>query len=150
MFNDTVSRRHLLAASAAALAGTAVVAAPMPITHAAVPSPDAELVAMVDEWIKGQKRLAELDENEQIDSWDDPEPKQLLNRMSHLEQRIARTKAQTLEGIVSKARMTATDPVGHGGLTGDLEDVLVHPETTAQFMGISVILDLLHLDGGQA
>jgi hypothetical protein len=150
MFNDTVPRRHLLAASAAALAGTAAVAAPMALAQATVPCPDADLQAMVNEWIKGQKRLAELDENELIGSWDDPEPKQILDRLKDLERRIARTKAQTLEGVLSKARMAQADPIGHHGLEGDMEDVLTHPETTAQFIGLSVILDLLRMNTGQA
>jgi hypothetical protein len=75
MFNDTVSRRHLLAASAAALASTAAVTAPAALAHAATPSPDAELLATIEEWSVVHSRLAHL-----YDGQDDAEGRYLAAR----------------------------------------------------------------------
>jgi hypothetical protein len=147
MLNETASRRHLLAASAAAPVSTAAVAAPMCTAQASVSSPDAELVAMASEWIKARKRLTELYEEWEIVPRNDPEINKFQAQLSDLEQRVARTKAHTIEGILSKARMAETNPIGLGGLQGDLEDVLTHPESTAQFIGLSLTLDILHMYG---
>jgi len=60
MLNGPVSHRHLPAASAAALASTAAVTTPSVLAQAATPSPDAEPLAMAQEWIQGHERLSDL------------------------------------------------------------------------------------------
>ena len=148
MLNETLSRRHILASSAAASA-TAAASVPVSMAQAAVPNPDTELVTMASEWIKGRKRLTTLYAEWEAVSTNDPEINELQARLSDLEQRIARTKAKTLDGILSKARMAEITPVGIAGLEGDLEDILTLAESTAHFIGLSLILDILHMHEGK-
>ena len=68
-------------------------------------------------------------------------------RMDVLEKQIARTRATTLEGVLVKARMAARDPITGEGVEGDLEQALRNPQSTSQFIGMSVILDILHING---
>ncbi len=154
-----LSRRALLAISAAALAGTAS-AAPLTQTETAPslptllnPGSDAELIAMVRDWMETWTRFTRLcQEDERNENETNPDISAAMKRLHELEERIARTRATTREGLLAKAQMPVLDSMALNGtgIEGEFEDALAGRESTGHFMGLSLILDILEMNGGQA
>ncbi len=99
-----LSRRSLLAISAAALAGTAS-AAPLtqagtapPLSTLLNPSSDADLIAMVRDWMETWTRFTRLCREDE----DAPGIPAVMQRLHELEERIARTRATTREGLLAR------------------------------------------------
>jgi hypothetical protein len=46
--------------------------------------------------------------------------------------------------------MAERDPITGEGVEGDLEKALKNPRSTGEFIGLSMILDVLNLHGGNA
>ena len=124
-------------------------------------------IALTAQERRGSKPQSQKPKHEPTRSWDqyqahqkitrersgceaaDRAVKDLLSHLHDLEERIARTRAQTIEGVIWKARMAEADPCNDNGLEDDLEDVLEARESTATFIGHSIILDILRLHGDQ-
>ena len=70
--------------------------------------------------------------------------------MDEIRQSIARTKASTQEGMLAKARLAALDPISRAGIEADCEAFLRSPISTPLLMGMSLVLDILRMDRGQA
>jgi hypothetical protein len=66
-----------------------------------------------------------------------------------LEGRIVRTRAKTPKGMLVKARMAAVD-LATVSTVDDLEHALEERLETAHIIGLSLILDVLNLHGGDA
>ncbi len=147
-----LSRRALLAISAAALAGTAS-AAPLTQTETAPslptllnPGSDAELIAMVRDWMETWTRFTRLCQEDE----DAPGIPAAMERLHELEERIARTRATTREGLLAKAQMPVLDSMALDGtgIEGEFEDALAAREATGHFIGLSLVLDILSMNGG--
>ncbi len=152
--SNAMSRRSLLAISAAAIAGTAA-AAPLtqagtapPLSTLLNPSSDAELIAMVRDWMETWTRFTRLCREDE----DAPGIPAAMQRLHELEERIARTRATTREGLLAKAQMPVLDSMALDGtgIEGEFEDALAAREATGHFIGLSLVLDILHMNGGQA
>lgn len=72
-----------------------------------------------------------------------------IKTLHDLENRIARTRANTYQGMLMKARMAAEDPAC-GSVEEQIESALRQRYSTTQFIGASLIRDVLHISGGQA
>ncbi|WP_404286472.1 hypothetical protein ACD578_15920 [Microvirga sp. RSM25] len=70
--------------------------------------------------------------------------------LHNLEERIATTRATTREGKLLKARMAAAASFADGGLQGELEQCLEDRYSAGLPLGLSLILDILHENGGDA
>lgn len=138
----TLSRRVVLGASLATLGCATAVAVPA----LAEINPDAELLAMVREWREAWDRLNALCQED----GDDPDIPATMESLREFEERIARTRATTREGLLAKAQMPVVDSMAlnGNGIEGEFEDALATREATGHFMGLSIILDILHMNGG--
>ncbi len=97
-----LSRRSLLAISAAAAAGTTVAAS---LPALAQPNPDAELLRLDREHDVAFARA--LAYGASTDRWDDKEFNEICGAYTALEFAIHHTPAQTLAGLAVKARIAA-------------------------------------------
>lgn len=68
--------------------------------------------------------------------------------LAELEERIARTRARTIQGILLKARIVSDDPV-YEDVESQLEKALEERLSTGHFMGLSLVLDILRMNEGR-
>jgi hypothetical protein len=99
---DQLNRRFLLAWFGATAAATSVATAGPALAGA---SPDAELLALCDEW---QAVNAEFDAIVEATGDDPPESAAVGARMTALEKRIVLTPSRTVQGVAAKARLAQT------------------------------------------
>lgn len=74
---------------------------------------------------------------------------ELVETIKDLEGRIARTHAEAMQGMLLKARIVAEDPA-YDGIEEQIEDALQARESTGQFIGLSLVRDLMHMTGHNA
>ncbi len=178
MAHDTpLSRRSLLAISAAAVAGTAAVGTSEALAKAATAhDPDAALMdlcaqweALRLEWYKACEVFQDAEEAAcnkycplglDIPSfWDkvhrepayieaDERSDELTRALHPLYQAIGQTPAVTMRGIMAKARVTASECLEEGGIE---EEATQYTEgVTPHYMALALVRDLLRINGGQA
>ncbi|MBD2750754.1 hypothetical protein IC232_29365 [Microvirga sp. BT688] len=140
-----LSRRSVLGASRTALSASPALA------MVAVPGgDDGALVAMGQEWQEAWERLLVLyrQSEEAEERYDEPLRK-VVAALHELEGRIVRTRAKTPKGMLAKARTAALDPT-KGSMVDDLEHALEERLETGHIIGLSLILDVMNLYGGDA
>jgi hypothetical protein len=83
---------------------------------------------------------------------DAPDIPATMRRLHELEESIARTRATTREGLLAKPQMPVLDSVALDGIgiDGEFEDALAAREAAGHFIGLSLVLDILHMNGGRA
>jgi hypothetical protein len=138
-----LSRRSVLGGSLTALAASPALAT------AAVPGgDDSALVAMGQEWQEAWERLLVLyrQSEEAEERYDEPVRK-VVAALHELERLIVRTRAKTPKGMLVKARMAALDPT-KVSTVDDLEHALKERLETGHIIGLSLILDVMDLYGG--
>jgi hypothetical protein len=130
----SVSRRSILTAASALLAGTAAV---VPLPALAEENPDAELLRLGQEHDIAFARI--VDVNRQPEVYDDDDVSTLCRASSRLEFAIQDIPAQTWAGVVVKARIAAeyTDRCSMGRILDDMlpsliEDILRVANVTAK------------------
>lgn len=69
--------------------------------------------------------------------------------LHEIEDRIARTPAATMRGMLVKAGVASVDPVSPASIEA-MEEALGGRIDAERFMGLPLILDLLRLNGGDA
>jgi hypothetical protein len=118
----------------------------VPILPATNPNPDTELLAMVREWRETWDNFQALCREDE----DDPGTDDAMERLHELEECIARTRATTREGLLAKALMPVADSMAldGSGIEDEFEDALAAREATGHFIGLSLILNILHMNGG--
>jgi hypothetical protein len=119
---------------------------------------DSDLLAAIEQWWDASGKLRTLYlqvvEAEQLHAMC-PQPVEALNKakeavlevitlLHDLEDRIARARAVTSNGRRQKARMVLAGAVSREDIQGELEKALDDRSSTGQFIGFSLILDLLH------
>jgi hypothetical protein len=140
-----LSRRSVLGGSLAALT-----ASPALASAAASRNDDSALLAMGREWQEAWRRLLELyRQSEEGDERYDQPVRETVAALHELEGRIVRTRAKTPKGMLVKARMAAADPTTVSTVDG-LEHALEERLDTGHIIGLSLILDVLDLHGGNA
>ncbi len=129
-----LSRRSLLAISAAAAAGTTVAAS---LPTLAQPNPDAELLRLDREHDAIYARSLRLGPGG--DDLDDDDMNEICEAMSDVEFAIHRIPAQALAGLAVKARLASVyfepdsgDPLMMGIVTSLVEDILRMANATAK------------------
>jgi hypothetical protein len=140
-----LSRRSVLGGSLAALSASSALAA------AAVPGGgDNALLAMGQEWQEAWGRLLVLyrQSEDGEERYDEP-VREAVAVLHELERRIVRTRAKTPKGMLVKARMAALDPTTVS-IVDDLEHALEERLETGHIIGLSLILDVMDLYGGDA
>jgi hypothetical protein len=147
--NATATRRSILAGLAAVLP----VAAAAPAVGAG--ADDSELLGWIREWHQAKACLeplyAKCDEAEALSQAAAAAHEAIRTAIADLdaiEDRIARTRAVTPAGMLQKARMALADTASRESLEEELERVLDSRYATADFIGISLILDLLSANKG--
>ncbi len=166
--NNPLSRRALLAISAAAVAGTASCSTSGALAKAIAPSPDAELIALCAQLEAlraelhkagldfGNAEQAAFDKHRHLgfpDVWGevhrdpaymdaDSRTNELVRKTHPLFRAVGQMRAVTLEGIMAKARVTAGECLDEGGV--DAEAALVLEEgITPQYMALTLVRHLL-------
>jgi hypothetical protein len=129
-----LSRRSLLAISAAAAAGTAAAGTVPPLAQ---PNPDAELLRLDREHDAIYARSLRLGPGG--DDLDDDDMNEICEAMSDVEFAIHRIPAQALAGLAVKARLASVyfepdsgDPLMMGIVTSLVEDILRMANATAK------------------
>lgn len=114
---------------------------PENLTEIVTQSQDAARAAYLAdmEAARQQSGLAEASEAE----------REAVKTLHELEERIARTQAKTPKGMLVKARIAVADPVTVSTVD-DLESALEERLDTGHIIGLSLILDVLHMYGGDA
>ncbi|WP_414476116.1 hypothetical protein [Microvirga sp. M2] len=74
---------------------------------------------------------------------------ELVEALRDLDERVARTRAYTLHGMLVKAKMVVDDPA-YEGIEDQIENALQARESTGHFMGLSLVRDILHMNQGKA
>jgi hypothetical protein len=105
---------------------------------------------MGQEWQEAWGRLLVLyrQSEEAEERYDEPVRK-VVAALHELEGRIVRTRAKTPQGILVKAQMAALDPTTVPTVD-DMEHALEERLEAGHIMGLSLILDVLDLHGGDA
>jgi hypothetical protein len=139
-----LSRRSVLGGSLAALAASPALATTV------IPGDDSVLLAMGQEWREAWGRLLVLyrQSEEAEERYDEP-VREAVAELHELEGRIVRTRAKTPKGMLVKARMAALDPTTLSTVD-DLEHALEERLETGHIIGLSLILDVMDLYGGDA
>ena len=107
---------------------------------------DSALVALGQEWQEAWERLLVLyRQSEQAEERYDEPVRKVVAALHELEGRIVRTRAKTPKGMLVKARMAALDPT-KVSTVDDLEHALEERLETGHIIGLSLILDVLHMN----
>ncbi len=165
--NTPLSRRALLAISAAAAAGTASGTTSGALAQAIAPNPDAPLLELCSQWeahrLEYHRSSDELSDAEgaavakhrhlgmpalwaEVDR--DPTYREakkrvrdLVDRSHELFQTIGKMRAVTIEGIMAKARVTAGECMSDGGIEEDAAEY--NDGVTPHYMALTLVRDLL-------
>jgi hypothetical protein len=115
------------------------------------PGPEAQARAkeLVSAWDKYHADMERADEESGIDAAQEAQD-EALNAVDEIRDEIARTRANSPKGMLIKARLASIDRVNQSGLEHDLESVMSSRPSTPEALGLSLILDLLRMNGGQA
>ncbi len=172
--NTPLSRRALLAISAAAAAGTASGTTSGALAQAIAPNPDAPLLELCSQWeahrLEYHRSSDELSDAEgaavakhrhlgmpalwaEVDRDPayreaDKRSKAIVRRMHPLYQTIGQTRAVTMKGVMAKARVTASECFEEGGI--EVEADQYTEGVTPHYMALALVRDLLRINGGQA
>jgi hypothetical protein len=168
--SNLVSRRALLAVSAAALAGSAVpasAAAASTTFEALAENPDAHLIGLCKQWEAHRQEFdaatlalsdaeeAAVDKHQDLRMpalWSEVHAdsayretgrrvSDLVSRSHSLYQEIGQTRAVTLAGLLAKARVTAGECRDDGGI--EEESAQYNDGVTPQYMALALVRDLL-------
>jgi hypothetical protein len=104
-----------------------------------------EIVAAWDKYLADSRAAREQSGSEEADE----ATREAVTALHELEERIARTRAKTPQGMLVKARMAAVDPATVSTVD-DLERALEERLETGHIIGLSLILDVLDVHGGDA
>ncbi len=169
-----MSRRSLLAISAAAAAGAASVGTSGALAQAIAPNPDAALLELCSQWEahrldydKSSNELCDVEEAA-VDKYQhlgmpalwaevhrdpayieaDQRVTDLVRRSHELFETIGQMRAVTMEGIMAKARVTASECLEEGGIE---EEAAQYTEgVTPHYVALALVRDLLRINGGLA
>ncbi|ANY82334.1 hypothetical protein BB934_28900 (plasmid) [Microvirga ossetica] len=104
-----------------------------------------EIVAVWDKYLADTRAAREQSGFEEADE----AAREAVADLHELEGRIVRMRAKTPKGMLVKARMAALDPTTVSTVD-DLEHALEERFETGHIIGLSLILDVLDLHGGDA
>ena len=104
-----------------------------------------KIVAAWDQYLADMRTAREKSRFEEADE----AAREAVAELHELEGRIVRTRAKTPTGMLVKARMAALDPATVSTMD-DLEQALQERLETGHIIGLSLILDVLDLHGGDA
>ncbi len=113
------------------------------------PWPEAQARAneIISAWDQYHADVERAHEESGVEAAEQAENK-AMDEMDDIRDRIARTRAHTLKGLLIKARMAESQPVSVLGPAKDLESRITHWGTTPEVIGLSLVLDILHMNGG--
>ena len=104
-----------------------------------------KIVAAWDKYLADMRTPREKSHFEEADE----AAREAVAELHELEGRIVQTRAKTPTGMLVKARMAALDPATVSTMD-DLEQALQERLETGHIIGLSLILDVLDLHGGDA
>jgi hypothetical protein len=104
-----------------------------------------KIVAAWDQYLADTRTAREKSRFEEADE----AAREAVAELHELEGRIVQTRAKTPTGMLVKARMAALDPATVSTMD-DLEQALQERLETGHIIGLSLILDVLDLHGGDA
>jgi hypothetical protein len=113
------------------------------------PEAQARSDGIISAWDKYHADLERAREESGVDAAEEAET-EALNAVDDIRDEIARTRAHSLKGMLIKAQLASIDRMNRSGLGHDLESVISSHSSTPEVIGLSLILDILHMNGGQA
>ncbi len=115
------------------------------------PWPEAQARAdeIISAWDKYHADVERAHEESGVEAAEQVE-NEAMDEMDDIRDRIAQTRAHTLKGLLIKAQMAESQPVSVLGPTKDLESRITHGGSTPDVIGLSLVVDVLSMNGGQA
>jgi hypothetical protein len=113
------------------------------------PETQARAKEIVSAWDKYHADMERAKEESGVEAAQEAQDK-ALEEMDGIRNRIAQTRPRSLKGLLIKAQMAEIQPMSADGTGRDLEDTLTYGASTPQVLGLSLILDILHMNGGRA